>query len=110
MRAGAEVDGIPVEADQLGKAQAGLGRKQQQAMITTSEPCRAIWGGENRLDLGPRQEMHLTLVMALARYREDTLDAAEYGGSHVQVCMNANVPPKISLADGGKSYMYTWKQ
>jgi hypothetical protein len=74
MRAGAEVDGVPVEVDQLGKAQAGLGRKQQQGMITTSEPCRAIWGGENRFDLGPRQEMHLALVMTLAWYRQDALD------------------------------------
>jgi len=74
MRAGAEVDGISVEADQLGQAQAGLGRKQQQDMITTSEPCRAMWGGENRFDLGPRQEMHLAFVMTLAWYRQDSLD------------------------------------
>ena len=74
MRAGAEMDGIPVEADQLGQAQAGLGREQQQGVIATPEPCRAIWGSENRLDLGPRQEMHLTLVVAFAWYREDSLD------------------------------------
>jgi hypothetical protein len=48
MRAGAEMDGIPVEADQLGQAQAGLGREQQQSIIATSEPCRAIRGSEKR--------------------------------------------------------------
>jgi hypothetical protein len=30
MRAGAEMDGIPVEADQLGEAQTRLGRKQSK--------------------------------------------------------------------------------
>src|SRR3979409_945929 len=33
-----------------------------------------IGRGKDRLDLGARQEMHLTLVVALARYREDALD------------------------------------
>src|SRR5712671_87593 len=45
MRAGAEMDGIPVEADQLGEAQACLGREQQQGMMAASEPCRAIGSG-----------------------------------------------------------------
>ena len=31
------------------------------------------------LDLGPRQEMHLTLIVALARYREDSLDNGAVG-------------------------------
>jgi hypothetical protein len=69
MRAGAEMDGVPVEADQLGEAQACLGCEQQQGVIAVSEPCRAIGRGKDRLDLGPRQEMHLTLVVALAWYR-----------------------------------------
>jgi hypothetical protein len=74
MRACAEMDGIPVETDQLGEAQACLSREQQQGMIAASEPCRAIGSGKDRFDLGPRQKMHLTLVVALARYREDSLD------------------------------------
>ena len=74
MRAGAEMDGILVEADELGKAQACLGREQEQGVVAASEPCRAIWGGENRFDLGPRQEMHLAFVMTLAWYRQDSLD------------------------------------
>ena len=69
-----EVDGIPVEAGQLGEAQARLGRDQQQGVIAAAKPCRPIGRGENRLDLGARQEMHLPLVVALARYREHTLD------------------------------------
>src|SRR5215207_6039194 len=56
-----------------------LGREQQQGVIAASEPCRAIGSGKNRLDLGPRQEMHLTLVVALARYREDSLDEGAVG-------------------------------
>ena len=79
MRAGAEMDGVPVEADQLGEAQAGLGCEQQQGVIAASEPCRAIGSGKDRLDLGPRQEMHLRLVVSLARYREHALDKGAVG-------------------------------
>jgi len=39
-----------------------------------SEPCRPIGRHEDRLDLWARQEMHLSLVVALARYCEDALD------------------------------------
>src|ERR1700758_3035765 len=74
MRAGAEMDGILVEADELGKAQACLGREQEQGVVAASEPCRAIGRDKDRLDLGPRQEMQLALIVTLARYREDTLD------------------------------------
>lgn len=76
MRGGVEVevDGIPVEADRLGKAQAGLGRKQQQGTIARPSRSRAIWGSKNRFDLAPRQEIHLALVMAFAWYRQDALD------------------------------------
>ena len=79
MRAGAEMNGIPVEADQLGEAQACLGREQQQGVIAASEPCRTVGSGKDRLDLGARQEMHLTLVVTLARYREDSLDKGAVG-------------------------------
>jgi hypothetical protein len=48
-------------------------------MIAASEPCRAIGSGKDRFDLGPRQKMHLTLVVALARYREDSLDQGAVG-------------------------------
>jgi hypothetical protein len=79
MRTGAEMDGVPVETDQLGEAQACLGREQQQGVIAASKPCHAIGSGKDRLDLGPREEMYLTLVMALARYREDSLDKGAVG-------------------------------
>jgi hypothetical protein len=79
MCAGAEMDGSPVEADQLGEAQACLGREQQQGVIAPSEPCRAIESGKDRLDLGSRQELDLALVVALARYREDSLDKGAAG-------------------------------
>ena len=42
-------------------------------MIAASESCRAIGCSKERLDLGARQEMDLTLVVALAWYREDAL-------------------------------------
>jgi hypothetical protein len=74
MCAGAEVDGVPVEADQLGEAQARLVREQQQGVIAPPEPRHPIGRSEDRLDLGARQEVHLSLVVALARYGEHTLD------------------------------------
>lgn len=74
MRAGAEVDGVPVETDQLGEAQARLDRGQQQGVIAAAEPRRPIGRGEDCLDLGARQEVHLSLVVALARYGEHALD------------------------------------
>ena len=69
-----KVDGIPVKASQLGEAQARLGRDQQQGVIAAAKPRRSIGRGENRLDLGARQEVHLSLVVALARYGEHALD------------------------------------
>jgi hypothetical protein len=52
VRAGTEMNGVSVEADQLGKAQACLRRKQQQGVIAVSKPCRTIGNGKDRLDLG----------------------------------------------------------
>jgi hypothetical protein len=79
MGASAEMDGIPVEADQLGEAQASLGREQQQGVVATSEPCRPIGRRKDRLDLGACQEMHLPLVVPLAWYREDALNERAVG-------------------------------
>jgi hypothetical protein len=79
MGAGAEMDGVPVQADQLGEAQSGLGREQQQGVIAASEPCRPIGCSKDRLDLGSRQEIHLPLVVALARYRKHALDMGAVG-------------------------------
>src|SRR5580693_8302395 len=71
---GAEVDVVPVEANQFGEAQARLGRNQQQCAITATQPCRPIGRSEDRLDLRACQEVHLSLVVALARYGEYALD------------------------------------
>jgi hypothetical protein len=68
------VDGISVKANQFGEAQARLGRDQQQGVIAAAKPRRSIGHGENRLDLGARQEVHLPLVVALAWYGEHALD------------------------------------
>ena len=38
--------------DQVGEAQARLGREQQQRVMAASEPCRSIRSGKDRLDLG----------------------------------------------------------
>jgi hypothetical protein len=43
-------------------------------VIAAAKPRRSIGRGENRLDLGARQEVHLSLVVALARYGEHALD------------------------------------
>jgi hypothetical protein len=47
-----EMDGIPVKADQVGEAQARLGREQQQRVMAASEPSRSIRSSKDRLDLG----------------------------------------------------------
>jgi hypothetical protein len=96
MRAGAEMDGILVEADELGKAQACLGREQEQGVVAASEPCRAIGRDKDRLDLGPRQEMQLALIVTLARYREDTLDQGA-------VCRLLEGGEPEERADGGQA-------
>jgi hypothetical protein len=67
--ASAQMQGIPIETDQLGEAQTCLGREQQQGVIATSEPGRAIGRGKYRLNLGMRQEIQLPLVVTLAWYR-----------------------------------------
>jgi hypothetical protein len=74
-----EMNGIPVEADQLGETQACLGREQQQRVIAASEPCRSIRSGEDRLDLGAGQVSHLAFVVSLGRYREHALDMRAVG-------------------------------
>lgn len=43
-------------------------------MIAAAKPRRSIGRSENRLDLRARQEVHLSLVVALARYGEHALD------------------------------------
>jgi hypothetical protein len=43
-------------------------------VIAAAEPRRPIGGGEDCLDLRARQEVHLPLVVALARYGEHALD------------------------------------
>jgi hypothetical protein len=48
-------------------------------VVAASKPGRAIGGGEYRLDLGPRQEMDLSLIVTLARYSEDALDKGAVG-------------------------------
>lgn len=53
--------------------QVGL-RRLNRLVIATSQPRRAIGRGEDRLNLGPNQELHLMLVMALVRYCDNSLD------------------------------------
>jgi hypothetical protein len=74
MRTGTEMNGFSAQADQLGEAQAGLGGEQQQCVIAPAEPRRPIGRSEGGFDLGTRQEIYLTLVVSLARYREHALD------------------------------------
>ena len=80
MSAGAEMDGVPVEADQFGEAQARLNRDQQQGVVAAAEPRRPIGRAEDCLDFGAGQEANLPLVVALARDREHTLDEGAVSG------------------------------
>lgn len=50
--AGTEVDGIPSRLISSDRPQAGRGCEQQQSIIGAARAKCAIWGGENRLDLG----------------------------------------------------------
>jgi hypothetical protein len=70
----AQMYSVPIETNQLGETQTCLRREQQQSVIAASEPRRAIGRGKYRLDLGAHQEIHLLLVVALARYRQNPLD------------------------------------
>ena len=79
MSADAEVDGVPFETDQLGEAQARLDRDQHQGVIAAAEPRRPIRRGEDCLDLEARQEVHLPLIVTLARYGEHALDQRAVG-------------------------------
>jgi len=69
MRAPPQDDGVPVETDQLRNAQSGLDAKQEQGVISPSDPCRPVGHGKEGLDLGPCQKMNLLLAVALGWYR-----------------------------------------
>ena len=77
---GAEMDGVPVETDQFGEAQAGLNREQQQGVVAAAEPRRTIGHAKDCLDFGAGQEANLPLVVALAWDREHTLDEGAVSG------------------------------
>jgi hypothetical protein len=96
MGAGAQADGVPVEAGRFGQAQARLGGKQKQGVIAASEPRRPIGRGEDRLDLWPLQEVHLSLVVSFARYCEHALD-------HRAMCRLLKRHEPKEGADGGQA-------
>lgn len=108
MSAAAQKDGIPVEIDQLGKTQAGLHGEQQQGVIAPPQPCRPIRGGEDGLDLRSVKEMDLTLVVALARYRQHTLDMSPVGrlfeGCETEEGTDGR-QPQITGSDAGGSVL-----
>ncbi|RCW63213.1 IstB-like ATP binding protein [Pseudorhodoferax soli] len=79
VRAGAEMDRIPVQTDQFRHAQAGLGCEHQQGVIAAAEPRRPAGSGKERFDLRTRQEMHLALVVSLVWYRKHALDKGALG-------------------------------
>ena len=113
MRADAEMDGLSVKADQLREAQTCLSGEQEQCVITVPEPRRAVGSGKDRLDLGVRQEIHLTFVVALARYRENSLDQGAVGrlleggepeerpnGRQTQVARSGTgTPPRLEIGE-----------
>jgi hypothetical protein len=80
-------------------------------VVAAAEPRRPIGSGEDGLDLGARQEVHLSLVVALARDREHALDegavrrllerrepeeGADGGQAHV-ACPDAGTAPRLQI-------------
>lgn len=72
-------DRSPVKPDQLGQAHSCLHGGQQQEVVSATEPGLPVWGGEDCVDLCPREKLDLALRSDLAWYREDTLDLAAIG-------------------------------
>src|SRR5215831_1482112 len=72
------------------------GPRPTKGVIATPEPRRPIGCGENRLDLSPYQEVHLSLVVPLARYCEHALD-------HRAVCRFLERHKPEEGTDGGQA-------
>lgn len=68
---GADAKGyiLAAETDQLGCAQSGLKRKQQQGVITSPYPRRSIRRGQQRRYFLCVEERHASLDVSLAWHR-----------------------------------------
>lgn len=74
MSAGAEADIAVAQRGQLGDAQAGLDRHQQQRVIASAEPAGAVRRREQRLDLVFVEVGDQRAVDALGRDLDHTRD------------------------------------
>jgi hypothetical protein len=53
-----QVDVALSECDEFRKPKPGLNREQQKGAISSTQPSRLIWRGQQSLNLGPGQEIH----------------------------------------------------
>ena len=74
VRPGCEVHVAAVQAGQLGGAQPGLDRGQQQRVVASAGPGRAVGSVEQRVDLGSSRKVTSARSAALGRDREHALD------------------------------------
>ena len=56
MRAAAQVDILEAEASQLGQAETGLDREQEQGVVAAADEGGAVGCGQEGLDFGPVEE------------------------------------------------------
>src|SRR5208337_2891807 len=73
MGAGAEDHILAAESDELRESQPRLHHDEEKRAIPAACPCALIGRGKEGLDLGPCEELDLRSMVALCRYREDTL-------------------------------------
>jgi len=74
VRSSTEVNIASGQTRQFGCAQAGLGGKQDQAVVAPTDPGGSVGGGEQRVDLGFGEVGDQGAVKALGRDREHALD------------------------------------
>jgi len=74
MGTGAQVDILKTEAGQLGEAEAGLNREQEQSVVTTASEGGAVGRGQESLDLGQVEEGDQGALETLGGDGENALD------------------------------------
>lgn len=70
LRTASEVDVLDAETGQLGASQSRLDGDHEQRMVPPTGPAFAVGCGEQGLDFGPGQIIHLPLLEFLVRHRQ----------------------------------------
>lgn len=74
MGAAIETDVFALQADELGDAKAGLKGKQEEGVVTTTDPSVAIWGRQQGFHFLAGEKGDRPTRVPLAGDRENTLD------------------------------------